>query len=825
MQIYFLEFSQSDAIAVTASLLKTVKPHSTPVVTIAVDATGTLVATGSADGVIKVWDIRGGYVTHTFRGHSGVISALHFFETAETESDQDLSTIGKKKKRYKNKDGEDVIMTGVGLSGNNKKASYRLASGNEEGQIRMWDLEKRKSIASLDSHVSVVRDLQFSSKENILLSASRDKTAILWDMKTFKVKKVVPLLEGAEAIGVVGDGTFFYTGGENGRLRIWEAKSGREVTREQEPGAETDGIVHVLHNFELKFILSVHADQSLNLHSIAPLLSPDIASLPIEPLPILRRISGTHDEIIDLAYVTPDRGLLAIATNSESLRLVSLSTPSASDLQPPAPGSSYFGADVALLQGHEDIIICLDVDWSGCWLATGAKDNTARLWRIDQANRSFRQVATFTGHAESIGAIALPSNPPPHGSPASISPLENPPPFLLTGSQDRTVKKWEIARTHKSKKDSQAAPRALYTRKAHDKDINAISTNHNSTLFASASQDRTVKVWSADGGEVQGILRGHRRGVWAVRFAPKDAPPIPGESGVASSSRGLILTGGGDKTVKIWSLEDFSCLRTLEGHNNSVLKVLWMPIHPPDATSANARSQPSLQVATAGGDGLVKIWDASTGEAVTTLDNHSDRIWALTVHPETNALISGGGDSTITFWKDTTAITIATNTALATARVEQEQQLQNYIHAGHYREAITLALQLNHPARLLSLLQSVVSANLPEAGSLSGNLAVDSVLSNLSDSQLLLLISRVRDWNTNARTAVVAQRVLGVILRSYSAERLAGVRGRGWKEMLDALAAYTERHYKRVEGLLEESYMVDFTLREMEETGFLPAGD
>lgn len=824
MQIYFLEFSQSDAIAVSASLLKTVKPHSTPVVTIAVDATGTLVATGSADGVIKVWDIRGGYVTHTFRGHSGVISALHFFETAETESDQDLSTIGKKKKRYKNKDGEDVIMTGVGLSGNNKKASYRLASGNEEGQIRMWDLEKRKSIASLDSHVSVVRDLQFSSKANVLLSASRDKTAILWDMKTFKVKKVVPLLEGAEAIGVVGDGTFFYTGGENGRLRIWEAKSGREVTREQEPGAETDGIVHVLHNFELKFILSVHADQSLNLHSIAPLLSPDIASLPIEPLPILRRISGTHDEIIDLAYVTPDRGLLAIATNSESLRLVSLSTASESDLQPPAPGSSYFGADVALLQGHEDIIICLDVDWSGCWLATGAKDNTARLWRIDQANRSFRQVATFTGHAESIGAIALPSNPPPHGSPASISPLENPPPFLLTGSQDRTVKKWEIARTHKSK-DSQAAPRALYTRKAHDKDINAISTNHNSTLFASASQDRTVKVWSADGGEVQGILRGHRRGVWAVRFAPKDAPPIPGESGVASSSRGLILTGGGDKTVKIWSLEDFSCLRTLEGHNNSVLKVLWMPIHPPDATSTNARSQPSLQVATAGGDGLVKIWDASTGEAVTTLDNHSDRIWALTVHPETNALISGGGDSTITFWKDTTAITIATNTALATARVEQEQQLQNYIHAGHYREAITLALQLNHPARLLSLLQSVVSANLPEAGSLSGNLAVDSVLSNLSDSQLLLLISRVRDWNTNARTAVVAQRVLGVILRSYSAERLAGVRGRGWKEMLDALAAYTERHYKRVEGLLEESYMVDFTLREMEETGFLPAGD
>lgn len=825
MQIYFLEFSQSDTIAVSASLLKTVKPHSTPVVTIAVDATGTLVATGSADGVIKVWDIRGGYVTHTFRGHSGVISALHFFETSETESDQGLSTIGKKKRRPKDKDGDDKIMTDVGLSGNNKKASYRLASGNEDGHIRIWDLEKRKSLASLDSHVSVVRDLQFSSKANVLLSASRDKTAILWDMKNLKVKKIIPLLEGVEAIGVVGDGAFFYTGGENGRLRIWEVKNGREVTREQEPGGETDGIVHVLHNSELNFILSVHADQSLNLHSIAPLLTPDIAGLRIEPLPILRRISGTHDEVIDLAYVTPNRGLLAIATNSESLRLVSLSTASASGSQPFSPGGSYFGADVALLQGHEDIIICLDVDWSGCWLATGAKDNTARLWRIDQANQSFQHFATFTGHAESIGAIALPLNPPPHVSPAFINPLEHPPSFLLTGSQDRTMKKWEIPRILNSKKGSQGAPRALYTRKAHDKDINAITTNHNSTLFASASQDRTVKVWSSDGGEVQGILRGHRRGVWAVRFAPKDAPPISSESGVAGSSRGLVLTGGGDKMVKIWSLEDYSCLRTLEGHSNSILKVLWMPIRPQDATSTGDRSHPTLQVATAGGDGLVKIWDSSTGEVVATLDNHSDRVWALTVHPETNALVSGGGDSTITFWKDTTSITIATNTALATARVEQEQQLQNFIHAGHYREAIALALQLNHPARLLSLFQSVVSTNPPEAGSLSGNLAVDSVLSTLSDSQLLLLVSRVRDWNTNARTTVVAQRILGVILRSYSAERLVGLRGRGWKEMLDALAAYTERHYKRVEGLLEESYMVDFTLREMEETGFLPAED
>lgn len=822
MQIHALTFSEDDELSVRVSLLKTLKPHITPVVTIEVDNTSTLVATGSADGVIKVWDIRGAYLTHTFR-HNGVISALHFFETVETEPDLAASTNGKKKKRHKGSKLQDDIMTDTEINGNKMTASFRLASGGEDGQIRIWDLAKRKSIATLDAHVSVVRGLQFSPKANQIISASRDKTVMVWDTKSWKAIKVIPVLEVIEAVGFVKDGDFFYTGGENGKLRIWETKSGREITQEQVAGGEADGIVHVLHHSNLNFILSIHADQSLIFHSIHPLTSPDVFKSSIEPLPVLRRISGTHDEIIDLTYVTPQRALLALATNSESLRLVSLST-AANDTS--SNTTSYFGADVALLEGHEDIIICLDVDWSGCWLATGAKDNTVRLWRIDGAQNSFQHFATFTGHAESIGAIALPNGPPPLGSAAYNSPLDHAPSFLLTGSQDRTIKKWEIVKARSSKADPKT-PRAIFTRKAHDKDINAISVNHNSNIFASASQDRTVKIWSVEDGEVQGVLHGHRRGVWSVKFAPKDAPTLIGDKGPASTSRGLILTGSGDKTVKIWSLTDYSCVRTLEGHTNSVLKVLWMPL--PSATMTASTPQPSarnmLQIASAGGDGLVKVWNAHTGEIAATLDNHTDRIWALTVNPATNTLVSGGGDSTVTFWKDTTSATVAASAAEATARVEQGQQLQNHIHRGNYREAITLALQLNHPARLLALLQDVVDRRPPDPGSLSGLRAVDDVLAALSDSQLLLLMARVRDWNTNARTAVVAQRVLAVVFRSYSAERLAAVKGNGWKDMLAALAAYTERHYKRVEGLVDESYVVDFTLREMEATGFLGDGE
>ncbi|KAI9766518.1 MAG: U3 small nucleolar RNA-associated protein 13 [Geoglossum simile] len=814
MRIYSLKPSPLSTPILVPELLRSLKPHSSPVITSAVDRTGTLLATGGAEGLVKVWDIKGGFITHTLRGHGGIVSALHFFEVAVTGRRVESSTRAKNRKKGQQtsevQDGETVEDTG--LANEDPARGFRLGSGGEDGQIRIWDLHKRTCIAVLDSHVSIVRSLAFSSKENALVSASRDKTIILWDARSWKVRKVVPVLERVECAGFVLDGSFIFTGGESGLVRLWQTDSGGEITQEQHALGEGEGIVDILYHDNLQYLISVHADQSLVLHSLEP-LSEFSGSGTLSPLSQLRRISGTHDEVIDLAYLTLNKSLLALATNSENIRIISLK-PADESTALSSKASTYFGADVALLKGHEDIIICLDVDWSGHWLATGAKDNTARLWRIDPENSSYTCFATLTGHAESLGAITLPHTTPPADSAAHVKPLDHPPQFVLTGSQDRTIKRWDVANIRK-------ASRATYTRKAHDKDINAIDVNHNSTLFASASQDRTVKIWSVEEGEVQGILRGHRRGVWSVRFAPKDTPTI---GGLAATGKGLVLTGSGDKTVKIWSLSDYSCLRTLEGHTNSVLKVVWM-----NSPKGDGKEKRGVQIASAGGDGLVKVWDVGSGEVQCTLDNHEDRVWALTVHPETNTLISGGGDSVITFWEDTTAHTLETATRAAIDLVEQEQQLQNYIHAGSYRQAIVLALQLNHPGRLLTLFSTVVATTPPEAGSLCGVKAVDEVLASLASEQLHTLLLRIRDWNTNARTAPVAQRLLWTLMKSYPASVFTELRPTGgnkdrgggeMKDIVDALKSYTERHYRRIEELMDESYIVEYTLREMDDVSF-----
>ncbi|KAI6248412.1 putative U3 small nucleolar RNA-associated protein 13 [Erysiphe necator] len=821
LRIYSLRSTPDRSCPIKNDLVRTLKPHTSPVTVLAVEQSSTLFATGAADGVVKVWDIIRGYTTHVFRGPNVLISALHFFEIKLSSKHEEQGISARNlQNRKKGKVEEEAK--------NESLKGLRIASGSQDGKVRIWDLYSRNCASLLDSHVSDVTCLDFSPEKNILLTGSRDKTIMWWDVKTWKIRKVVPVLELVESAGFLEDGIYTYTGGSIGNIRIWNTEDGKEITSPQSPKGETNGIVKSI--IFKDFIFAVKTDHTMTLYSSAPLKNITSLNL-IDPLPIVRKISGTHDEIIDLGYLMPDNSLLALATNSEEIRIVSIGGEENN-----AENPNYFGADIAQLTGHEDIIICLDIDWSGHWIATGAKDNTARLWKIDAANDSFTCYAILSGHAESVGAISLPHQIPPESSPAFKLPLEYPPQFIITGSQDQTIKKWAVS-TLQTSLSARKPPKAVYTRKAHDKDINAIDVNYNSQIFASASQDKTVKIWDLNEGEIQGVLRGHKRGVWSVKFASQEISNIANISG-GVSGKGLVLTGSGDKTVKIWSLSNYTCLRTFEGHSNSVLKVCWLTLPKPD------NRKKYVQIVSSGGDGLVKVWDVNTGEVACTLDNHEDRVWALTVNSRTNMIISGSGDSTVTFWRDTSDFTQAATIAAANQFVEQEQQLQNYINAKSYREAITLALQLNHPGRLLALFTSVITS-IPEPDSLCGLRAVDNVLSSLTDDQIYNLLHRLRDWNTNVKTAPIAQKILWTLMKSYPSSRLSHLKRLGsqssrqvegkeknigfldnsnqqqqnsyynTKEIWHALRVYSEKHYKKLDELIDASYLVEYTLKGM----------
>ena len=147
--------------------------------------------------------------------------------------------------------------------------------------------------------------------------------------------------------------------------------------------------------------------------------------------------------------------------------------------------------------------------------------------------------------------------------------------------------------------------------------------------------------------------------------------------------------------------------------------------------------------------------------------------------------------------------------------IEREQELANYVQRKDWRNAIIVAMSLDQPYRLLNLFNEVISnPQTEEDSSITGLLEVDQVIATLSDPQMSTLLLRVRDWSTNGRTSHVAQRILHVILRK-SPDRLMQLPD--IKEIIEALIPYSDRYLKQVDKLLQESFVVDYILREMDD--------
>jgi U3 small nucleolar RNA-associated protein 13 len=243
------------------------------------------------------------------------------------------------------------------------------------------------------------------------------------------------------------------------------------------------------------------------------------------------------------------------------------------------------------------MVLCLDRSPDGRWLVTGSKDRTARVW-VPGGRSGWRCVAVCEGHAEAVGAVVF-----------SKKMEAGQGRFLFTASQDRTVKMWDLSGLVEDELADDAQPikaRSLVTLPIADKDINALDLAPNDRFLVSGSQDKLVKIFEVDftpGPSAQGALthvgtcKGHRRGVWAVKFSRNDR---------------IVASGAADRTIKLWSLDDFTCLKSFEGHTNSVLRVDFMT--------------QGMQLVSSASDGLVKLWNIKDEECVATLDNHEDKV-------------------------------------------------------------------------------------------------------------------------------------------------------------------------------------------------------
>ncbi|KAI9655416.1 MAG: hypothetical protein M1829_000652 [Trizodia sp. TS-e1964] len=181
---------------------------------------------------------------------------------------------------------------------------------------------------------------------------------------------------------------------------------------------------------------------------------------------------------------------------------------------------------------------------------------------------------------------------------------------LASASDDKTLKIWDTA-----------SGSCLQTLEGHGNWVNSVAFSHDDKQLASASDDKTLKIWDTASGSCLQTLEGHSKGVNSVAFSHDDKQ-------LASASY--------DKTLKIWDTASGSCLHTLEGHRNVVYSVAF--------------SHDDKQLASASYDKTLKIWDTASGSCLQKLEGHGNWVNSVTFSHDDKQLASASSDGTLKIW-------------------------------------------------------------------------------------------------------------------------------------------------------------------------------
>ncbi|MUG92027.1 AAA family ATPase [Scytonema sp. UIC 10036] len=152
----------------------------------------------------------------------------------------------------------------------------------------------------------------------------------------------------------------------------------------------------------------------------------------------------------------------------------------------------------------------------------------------------------------------------------------------------------------------------------HTDEVTDVSFSPLGNTIATASKDKTVKLWSLDGKEIE-TLSGHQDLVQSVRFSPKDR---------------IIATASWDGTVKLWTTEG-QLMTTLTGHNTKVNSVSFSP--------------DEKTIASADAKGYIKLWTID-GQLIKTFKGHEKSILNLSFSPNGHTLATASQDNTVKLW-------------------------------------------------------------------------------------------------------------------------------------------------------------------------------
>jgi small GTP-binding protein len=162
--------------------------------------------------------------------------------------------------------------------------------------------------------------------------------------------------------------------------------------------------------------------------------------------------------------------------------------------------------------------------------------------------------------------------------------------------------------------------RCLCLLEGHADSVLSVAWSSDQRLVLSGSGDKTMRLWDMETGCCLRVFEGHTGELYCVAF---------------SADHRRALSGSNDKTVRLWDLESGRCLGVLEGHTSAIRSVAW--------STDQSR-------ALSGSTYNVRLWDLETGYCLRVLEGHMNVVKSLEWNTDQTRALSGSFDKTVRLW-------------------------------------------------------------------------------------------------------------------------------------------------------------------------------
>ncbi len=564
--------------------------HPDSVFSVAASPRRSLVATGTYDGSIRIWDWETGTV-RVLRGHRKEVFSLAFspdgrrLASGAGDGNVRIWDLATGRSRVLSGHLDRVYAVAFDATG------QRLASASGDGVIKIWPA-RGGAPKTLRGHRGRVNAVAFGHAGRRLFSAGDDRTVRIWDLATGQAQDLRGHKESVLALATDPSGARIASAGDDGTIRIWDLDRRTHTVLRGHRGAVTaldwdprgarlasGGEDRTIRIWELdrhrSVVLGEHQDrisslqwspdgQRIAVGSYDRTLTVWDVNTPPPPPP-----AGHTGWVSGVAF-NPNGEQLASASQDRTVRLWNLRT-----------GTSR------ALRGHTARVIAVAYHPSGKQLASAAFDNTIRIWDLPSGRSR-----VLRGHTSRIYGLAYSRD----GR------------QLASGSWDRTVRIWD---------PDTGQSRVL---RGHTNRVFSVDFSPDGKSVVSGAWDRTLRIWNLATGKAR-VLRGHTGRVAAVAWAP---------------SGNFIASAGYDRTLRIWDPVTGKA-RVLKGHRDYI----WGVAISPD----------SRVVATASRDRTIRLWDVASGRTLRVLKGHTMDVNRVAFHPRLGLLASGSDDTTVRLWE------------------------------------------------------------------------------------------------------------------------------------------------------------------------------